>query len=243
MTRILQWQTPLVALALAFLYSVPAKAFIGVTSRTTTTRASPASCRTPVPSLTPAAPWQKNICPDTTRASSSSSSTSLSKGMWSSDEELEGSDRIKACIPYMLPLLDGELFGKYIYQDIPPLGFLDSLFVGPLYETYSQVPFLGLIIFVGLTIGTRGNTEISRNVRFSAQQACLIDVALVLPELLGSGFEGDDIPRWLQEPCMNFVWYFYMSAVLYSVFCNLRGKKPDEIPWISGYAEMLVGPF
>jgi hypothetical protein len=184
------------------------------------------------------APWQQNIRPDT-RASSSS----LSNGMWSQDEELEGSDKFKACIPYLLPLLDGELWGKYIYDQVPPLGFLDSLFVGPLYETYSQVPFLGLIIFVALTLGTRGNTEIARNVRFNAQQACMIDITLVVPELLGSGFEGDDMPRWLQEPCMNFVWYYYMSAVLYCIFCNLRGKKPDQIPWLSGIAELLVGPF
>jgi hypothetical protein len=232
MTRLLRRQTTLAALAITTLYSVPADAF--VPSRTT--NASPAGY-TLVPSLMPA-PWQQNIRPDT-RASSSS----LSNGMWSQDEELEGSDKFKACIPYLLPLLDGELWGKYIYDQVPPLGFLDSLFVGPLYETYSQVPFLGLIIFVALTLGTRGNTEIARNVRFNAQQACMIDITLVVPELLGSGFEGDDMPRWLQEPCMNFVWYYYMSAVLYCIFCNLRGKKPDQIPWLSGIAELLVGPF
>jgi hypothetical protein len=235
MTRLLRRQTTLAVLALASLYSAPTEAFIGVPARTT--NASPAGY-TLVPSLTPA-PWRKNIRPDT-RASSSS----LSNGMWSEDDELEGSDKFKACIPYLLPLLDGEAWGKYIYDQIPPLGFLDSLFVGPLYETYSHVPFLGLVLFIAFTLGTRGNTEISRNVRFNAQQACMIDITLVVPELLGSGFEGDDtIPRWLQEPCMNFVWYFYMSAVLYSIFCNLRGKKPDQIPWISGYAELLVGPF
>lgn len=235
MTRLLRRQTRLAALALAFLCSVPAEAFIGVPSRTP--HISPAGC-TSLPSLTPA-PWRKNIRPDT-RASSSS----LAKGMFEFDDELEGSDKIKACIPYMLPLLDGELWGKYIYEHVPPLGFLDSLFVGPLYETYSQIPFLGLIIFVALSLGTRGNTEISRNVRFNAQQACMIDITLVVPELLGSGFEGDDIiPGWLREPCMNFVWYYYMSMVLYSIFCNLRGKKPDQIPWLSGLAELLVGPF
>lgn len=163
--------------------------------------------------------------------------------MWSRDEEIVGSDRFKACVPYMLPLLDGELFGKYIYERVPPLNFLDSLFVGPLYDFYSQIPLLGLILFLVLTLGTRGNTNMSRAVRFSAQQAALIDVSLVFPELIGSAFEGEDIPRYLSEPCMNFVWYTYMAMVLYSVFQNLRGKKPDQIPWISGYAELMVGPF
>ena len=163
-------------------------------------------------------------------------------GMFSNNDELVGTDRYKACIPYLLPLLDGELWGKYIYEQVPPLGFLDSLFIGPLYETYSQIPFIGLILFVALTLGTRGNMEIDRNVRFNAQQACVIDIALIVPELIGSGFEGEDIPRWLEAPCMNFVWYFYMSAVLYSIYCNLQGKKPDGLPWLSSYAERLVGP-
>ena len=54
--------------------------------------------------------------------------------MWNQDEEITGSDRFKACMPYVLPLLDGEDFGKYIYESVPPLGFLDSLFIGPLHD-------------------------------------------------------------------------------------------------------------
>lgn len=162
--------------------------------------------------------------------------------MWSRDEEITGKDRIKACVPYLLPLLDGELFGKYIYERVPPLGFLDSLFIGPLYDFYAQVPLLGLIVFLVLTLGTRGNMDMNRNVRFNAQQAALIDVVLLFPELIGSAFEGEDIPRSLVEPCMNFVWYTYMAMVLYSIYTNLRGKKPDQIPYISEYAEMMVGP-
>ncbi len=176
-------------------------------------------------------------------SSSSKKSSKTSLFLWSKDEEITGSDKIKACVPYILPLLDGELFGRYIYERVPPLGFLDSLFIGPLYEFYSQIPLLGLILFLVLTLGTRGNTEMNRAVRFNAQQAALIDVILVFPELIGSAFEGEDIPRYLVEPCMNFVWYTYMAMVLYSVYANLRGKKPDQIPWISGYAEVMVGPF
>jgi hypothetical protein len=157
--------------------------------------------------------------------------------------EIDGLDRFKACIPYLLPLLDGELFGRYIYERIPPLGFLDSLFIGPLYDIYKDIPFLGLILFVALTLGTRGNTDMNWNVRFNAQQAALIDVALVFPELIGSAFEGEDIPRYLVEPCMNFVWYAYMSAVLYCIYSNVvMKKKPDQIPWISSYAAALTGP-
>ena len=173
--------------------------------------------------------------------SASSSTTKLA--LWGGDEEITGSDRFKACFPYLLPLIDGEIFGRYIYERVPPLGFLDSLFMGPLSDFFMRVPFLTLLVFLALTLGTRGNTEMSRAVRFNAQQAALIDVALVFPELIGSAFEGEDIPRYIVEPCMNFVWYTYMALVLYSIYSNLKGKKPDQIPWISGYADIMVGPF
>jgi hypothetical protein len=34
-----------------------------------------------------------------------------------------------------------------------------------------------------------------------------------------------------------------MSAVLYCVISNIRGKKPDQIPYLSNSAELMVGPF
>jgi hypothetical protein len=123
------------------------------------------------------------------------SSLPLGMAKWKGSEDVEGANILKSCIPYLLPLLDGELFGRYIYEQVPLLGFLDSLFIGPLYEFYNRIPFLGLILFIALTLGTRSNTEMNWNVRFNAQQAALIDVALVFPELIGSAFEGENIPR------------------------------------------------
>jgi hypothetical protein len=162
---------------------------------------------------------------------------------WRGTEDVEGVDIVKSCFPYLLPLCDGEVFGKYIYEDVPPLGFLDSLFIGPLSEFVTGVPFLSVLMFVALTLGTRSNTEMNWNVRFNAQQAALIDVALVFPELIGSAFEGEDIPKYIQAPCMNFVWYCYMAMVLYSIYSNVvLRKRPDQIPWISTYATAMTGP-
>jgi hypothetical protein len=176
-------------------------------------------------------------------ATTATTTTTCLPARWGNTDDIEGLDRYKSCIPYLLPLLDGEIFGRYIYERVPPLGFLDALFIGPLYETYRSIPFLGLILFVTLTLGTRLNLDMNRNLRFNAQQAALIDVALVFPELIGAAFEGEDIPRYLAEPCSNFVWYCYMSMVLYCMYSNVVLKtKPNQIPWISGYAETMTGP-
>ena len=163
--------------------------------------------------------------------------------MWSQDDELVGSDRFKACVPYILPLLDGEQFGGYIYQRIPVLGAIDDFVMGPLNTIYEKVPFLGVGLFMVWTLGTRFNTDMNRNVRFSAQQACLIDVALIGPELIASSFQDEKLPRYIVEPCANFVWIAYMSMVVYSVVSNLRGKRPDQLPYISNGADFMVGPF
>ena len=105
------------------------------------------------------------------------------------------------------------------------------------------VPLLSVIVFVALTLGTRSNTEMPWNVRFNAQQAALIDVVLVFPELVGLAFEGEDIPLYIQASCMNFVWYCYVAMVLYSIYSNVvLRKRPDQIPWISSYATTMTGP-
>jgi hypothetical protein len=163
--------------------------------------------------------------------------------MWSRDDELEGANRLKACIPYILPLLDGDQFGRYIYLRFPLLANLNDFFLGPLLTISHKIPFFTVGFFIMLTLGTRFNTEMDRNVRFSAQQAALIDVALIFPELIASTTGESPLPRGVVEPCNNFIYYAYMFAVVSSVYRNLRGKKPDHIPYISPFSDLMVGPF
>lgn len=164
--------------------------------------------------------------------------------MWSQDSDLEGSDKVKACVPYILPILDGDHFGKYIYDRIPPLELVHDTLLGGLLHVFDIFPFSGLVLFCALTLGTRGNTEMDRNVRFSAQQAGLIDVSLIVPELISGAFEGEDnIPRTLLEPCSNLTFYYLVAVIGYCIAANLRGKKPDQIPYISDWSETMVGPF
>ena len=166
--------------------------------------------------------------------------------MWGRDDEDIGGgmgNRIKCCFPYLLPLIDGDHFGYFIYQRIPVLGLINEVLLGPLVQLNINIPFFGLAFFLAMTLGTRFNTDMDRNLRYNAQQAALIDIALIFPELIASGIEEGDVPRSIAEPCSNFVWYAYMSAVVYSVYSNLRGKKPSGIPFLSESAEWMVGPF
>jgi hypothetical protein len=158
--------------------------------------------------------------------------------------EIRGPDRIKSCIPYLLPLIDGDVFGKYIYERIPPLGTLDYILLRPLVQCVEAVPLLSILIFTAFALGPRFTNQ-SRVVRFNAQQAILIDVALIIPSLIAESVRSADahLPRAIVEPSCNFVWYVYVSMVVYSIVCNLNGRKPDQIPFISNTAENAIGPF
>lgn len=165
------------------------------------------------------------------------------------DEGLElRSDRIKACIPYILPLIDGDLFGKYFYQRIPILGTLDDIFLAPLVTSIHGVPFLDIILFLVISLGTTRNYDLSRALRFNAQQAVMIDVALIVPSLLKDGIVDPEtgelyIPQTFVEPFFTTVYYVYMACIIYSIYSNLSGKKPSQIPYLSNLAEMTTGPF
>lgn len=117
--------------------------------------------------------------------------------MWGGDgDQIEGTDRALACLPYLLPILDGDHFGNYIFQRAPPLGILNAILVGPLETVYHSIPFLGLICFFGLSFLSR-NPNFSQPVRFNMQQAILIDIALIFPDLIGSATGSMHLPRYV----------------------------------------------
>lgn len=156
--------------------------------------------------------------------------------------DIRGPDRLKSCIPYVLPLIDGDAFGRYIYERVPPLGDLHYVFFRPIVDGCAAAPLLLVGLFVLFALGPRFTGQ-SREVRFNAQQAILLDIALLVPNLVAEAGAEADVPRALAEPASNFVWYALATAVVYCVTSNLRGKKPDQVPFLSGVAEYAIGPY
>ena len=157
-----------------------------------------------------------------------------------------GKDRILSCLPYLLPILDGDSYGRYIFRAFPPLGLADAILLGPFHLIYDSIPFFGLIAFFGLTFASR-NPDIPRSIRFNMQQAVLMDIILIFPSLFGRfgsiGGIGGGMPRILVESGNNFVFYVLVAAVGYALFSNVTGKVPNQIPWVSEAAEQQIGPF
>lgn len=152
-------------------------------------------------------------------------------------------DRVFACLPYLLPMLDGLQYGNGFFQMVPGAGATASVILGPFAEIRNAIPFGGLIFFLILSFLSR-NENLNRGVRFSMQQAILIDIALILPSLVGGlASIGGEISPVITTPAENFVFYFLIATISYSVGSNLLGKVPNGIPIISEAAERSIGPF
>lgn len=145
-------------------------------------------------------------------------------------------DRIFACLPYLLPLVDGLAFAGPFLSQFP---FLQPLFL-PLFFLRPLTTFpLGLIIFFGLFLLVIRNENISHFIRFNTMQAILIDIVLILCNLLlgllASPFQGGLIV----ETLFNVVFLGTLAAVIYSVVQSALGRYA-EIPTLSDAVYMQV---
>lgn len=154
--------------------------------------------------------------------------------------EVQGTDRILSSLPYLLPLMDGDRYGRFLFAILPPLGLADALLLGPFKMVYYSIPFAQLGTFIALSFLSR-NSEIPRSIRFNMQQALILDILLIFPSLFGRlPFA---IPRVLVESGSNFVFFVLVASVGYSLFSNLSGKLPNQIPVVSDATESQIGPF
>jgi len=147
-------------------------------------------------------------------------------------------DRIFACLPYLLPLIEVFAFGQFFLSDFPLLGliFLPLL---PLLRIYSGVSYAGIIIFFALWLLVVRNEKISHFIRFNTMQAIILDIVIFLCDILtdivklvpGSGFA--------MQTLYTTIFMGIVAAVVYSVAQSLMGKYA-EIPAISDAVYMQV---
>jgi uncharacterized membrane protein len=147
------------------------------------------------------------------------------------------SDRIFACLPYLLPLVEGRAFGDSLlrqFSSIKPLfAPLDYLV-----DIYQMIPFAGMIIFFALYLGVVRNENINHFIRFNAMQAILLDIVLILCSLilsiLNQGTQG-----FIAQTLNNMVFLGVLAAFIYVVAQSALGRYA-EIPPLSDAVYMQV---
>jgi uncharacterized membrane protein len=148
-------------------------------------------------------------------------------------------DRIFASLPYLLPLIDGLVFGSFLLRQFPPLQVL--LFpLQPVLIIYGSLGSFGqLIVFFALFLLVVRNEKINHFIRFNTMQAILLDIVIflcsilvrILGQLPGTGFA--------IETVANTIFLGVVVAVGYSVIQSVIGRYA-EIPAISDAVYMQV---
>ncbi|MBW4492321.1 MAG: hypothetical protein KME26_04380 [Oscillatoria princeps RMCB-10] len=150
------------------------------------------------------------------------------------------SDRIFACLPYLLPLIDGLDFGRFLFDQFPALQLVFMPLL-PLIQIYSGIPFAGFIIFLALYLGVVRNEKISHFIRFNTMQAILLDIILMLCGLVVPILASGLPVRFVLETLYNMIFLGILAAFIYSVAQSLMGRYA-EIPTLSDAVHMQVRP-
>jgi uncharacterized membrane protein len=145
-------------------------------------------------------------------------------------------DRIFASLPYLLPLIDGLVFGRFLFTQFPVLQLL-LIPLAPLMQIY-RLPLASLIIFFALYLGVVRNENISHFIRFNAMQAILLDIVLMLCRLVLPIFDGLQV-AFIAETLYNMVFLGALAAFVYAVVQSLLGRYA-EIPPLSDAVYMQV---
>lgn len=149
-------------------------------------------------------------------------------------------DRLIAAVPWLLPLLDAFSYGRFLFYQFPVAARLVSP-LAPLVSLYASIPFAPLVCFFGLYLGVVNNASVSRFARFSAMQAVLVDILLVLPRLVESlvspPAQGWGLKAYITA--QNSIWVLVAAVVAYGVACALLGKVA-RVPFVADAADAQI---
>jgi len=155
-------------------------------------------------------------------------------------------ERLLACLPFIVPLLNVYPFGGYLFNQFPPLFllFFPIRLLLPIYQIGGGgLAIVPLLVFMGLYAGVVRNTRIRHLIRYNAMQAIMLGISLslilIVLQLLGivgsavgsTPFGGGLLVKLL----FDVLFLGTVGIVVYSVVQSLRGYHP-EVPIISDAA-------
>jgi len=159
------------------------------------------------------------------------------------EEEYDFSERAIAALVYLLPLLDSLKYSKFLLLQFPLAG-LALLPLKPIIELWFNLGFLQISVFFATYLGVVQNQNMKRFVRFNAQQAVLLDILLIVPDLLTRTFQGIDGSGPTGGAGLQAEIIFFNSVFLFTYISCLVGSvsstfgKETKLPLIGDAADM-----
>ncbi|CAM9857159.1 unnamed protein product, partial [Sphacelaria rigidula] len=150
------------------------------------------------------------------------------------DGEPTSADKALSALPYVLPLVDGLSYAGHLLASHPEqMAVLQPLLLVLL--AVRSLPFATLIGFFGLS-SLSNNPQINKLVRFNMKQAINLDIALIVPGILGalaSASLGQDAYKLapLADAGSDLIFVALLAAVMYSVGSSGLGEFPNKLPF------------
>ena len=148
------------------------------------------------------------------------------------------SDRIFACLFYLLPVLDGFTFGESLIRDLFGISLKRLMQNLPLVQIY-YAPFVSFIVFFAVYLLVVRNEKIAHFIRFNAMQSILIGIVLSLFSLIWSLFSNILGGTFIEQTLFSCIFLGMALSVGYSIGQSLLGRYA-EIPTISDAVYMQV---
>lgn len=154
-------------------------------------------------------------------------------------------DRIFACLPYLIPLMDGLAFSGPFFRQFPDLVII-LLPLQPFLIIYGIIStslfgFGSLILFLLLYFLVVRNENMSHFIRFNTMQAILIGIVLSLCGLILRIVLAPVLANapFVRDTLLNTIFLGIVAAFFYSVVQSALGRYA-EIPTISDAVHMQV---
>lgn len=155
-------------------------------------------------------------------------------------------DRLFACLPYILPMLEALPLGMGLLREFPMLQPL-LLPLAPFAFAYSLVTGIfsfggfgigGFLVFLALYFLVVRNESISHFIRFNTMQSILIGIALSLFALVISPIS-EVLPPLFVQSLFTALFLGAFILCIYAIVQSALGRYA-EIPTISDAAKMHV---
>ena len=149
--------------------------------------------------------------------------------------------RFYSCLPYLLPMSAGVIYGAVLFQQFPLLIFPFFPFIW-LYGNvlaFPLVPVLGLtgefFVFIGLYFLVIKDARIPHFIRFNTMQALLMQIILFIAQLFFQVLEqvsNNALPSIVSTTIANTIFIGTMLLAGYAIYQVVKGNYSD-IPTLS----------
>jgi uncharacterized membrane protein len=149
--------------------------------------------------------------------------------------------RFYSCLPYLLPLSAGVIYGAVLFQQFPLLllPFFPFIWLYGNVLAFPLVPVLGLtgefFLFMGLFFLIVRDVRVPLFIRFNTMQALLMQIVLFIAQLffqIVQQLSSNGLPSVVSSTIANTIFIGTMLIAGYAIYHSIKGEYSD-IPTLS----------